>query len=180
MRVNCSSSALLWLINPFIISGCHSYRFKPFSLITANENLIWSGYDFNGDEIYICRGYYNGDIVVGNGIPKIRSCRISYNGREHTLTENFEFLTNPGNAEITWGENPKDGSVPANAIRGGRSAERETLYIGRAEVNYNGKTTVVVGKIHKSANSTAMYFPCVGREYTTEDYEFLICNPEQT
>lgn len=109
-----------------IFSGCYSYRYRPISLIT-NDNLVSGGTDINGDTLYPCRGYYNGNIIVGKGSPKAGSCHVGWGGQEHTLTENFEILTNPKNVNINWKKRPHNGFFPSNAIRGGRSAKKRTL-----------------------------------------------------
>lgn len=134
------------------------------------------GTDINGDTLYPCRGYYNGDIIIGKGNIKSRSCYVGYNGAEHKLTENFEILTNPKNVNINWKKLPDDGSFPSNAIRGGRSAEREPLYIGRCTVRFDGKITTIIGKIHRSA-SKGVYITYGGKEYRCSyGYDILVCD----
>lgn len=94
---------------------------------------------------------------------------------EHRLSENFEILTNPKKVNINWKKRPTNGSFPANAIRGGRTAEREPLYIGRCTMKFDGKTTTIIGKIHRSA-STDMFVAYGGLEYTCNDYDILVCD----
>ncbi len=156
------------------ISGCYSYRFRPISLI-SNDNLVSGGTDSNGDILYPCRGYVNGDIIVGKGNIKSRSCHVGYGGLEYKLTENFEILTNPKNVNINWTKHPTDGSFPSNAIRGGRTAEREPLYIGRCTLQFDGKNTTIIGKIHRSASS-GMFVSYGGKEYQCSSYDILVCN----
>lgn len=135
------------------ISGCYSYRFRPISLL-SNDILVSGGSDTNGDILYPCRGYYNyyGDIIVGKGNPKTSSCYVGYGGYEYRLDHNFKILTNPKNVNINWIKHPTDGSFPSNAISGGRTAEREPIYIGRCTVQFDGNVTTIIGKIHRSAS----------------------------
>lgn len=112
---------------------------------------------------------------MGKGNVKLKSCHVPYNGGEHKLSDNFEILTNPMSVNINWKRRPADGSFPANAIRGGRTAEREALYIGRCTLQFDGKTTTIIGKIHRSA-SQGLYVPYGGSEYLCNDYDILVCD----
>lgn len=137
--------------------------------------MVSGGTDISGSTLYPCRGYYNGDIVVGKGNVKYHSCHVPYNGAEHKLTENFEILTNPKNVNINWKKRPTDESFPSNALRGGRTAEREPLYIGRCTLQFDGKVTTLIGKIHRSA-SKGLYVSYGGGEYLCSDYDILVCD----
>lgn len=137
--------------------------------------MVSGGTDINGDTLYPCRGYYNGDIIVGKGNPKAGSCHVGWGGLEHRLTENFEILTNPKNINLNWKKRPDNGSFPSNAIRGGRSAEREPFYIGRCTLQFDGKLTTIIGKIHRSA-STGLYVTYGGKEYICNNYDILVCD----
>lgn len=144
------------------------------SLIT-DDRLVLGGIDINGESLYPCRGYYNGDIIVGKANPRSSVCYVSYGGLEHAVRENFEIITNPANVNLYWTERPDDGSFPANAIRGGRTAEREALYIGRCTLVFDGRQTTIPGKIHRSA-SDGMFVAFGGREHVCYDYEILVCD----
>lgn len=144
------------------------------NLIT-NDRLVVGGIDVTGETLYPCRAYYNGDIIVGKGNPRLRECHVGYGGLEHVIYENFEIITNPQNVNLYWLRRPDDGSFPGNAIRGGRTAEREALYVGRCELHLeDGRTTTIPGKIHRSASS-GMYVVFGGREYVCYDFEILVC-----
>lgn len=155
-------------------SGCYSYRFRPISLITTTDNLVAGGKDAD-DILYPCRAYYNGDIIPGKGLLRTRSCYVGYNGKEYKFTDNFEMLTNPKKVNLNWKKRPDDGSFPTNAIRGGRTAGREPMFIGRCTLTFNGKTTTMVGKICRSA-STGMYVTYAGAEYICNSYDILVCD----
>lgn len=143
------------------------------SLIT-NDRLVLGGIDVTGELLYPCRAYHNGDIIVGKSNPRSRTCNVGYGGLEHVIVENFEIITNPKNVNLHWIRRPDDGSFPENAIRGGRSGEREAFYIGRCTLVFDGRTTTIPGKIHRSA-STGMYVVFGGREYVCYDFEILVC-----
>lgn len=163
-------------INAFYgCEGCYSYRFRPMELLTGNDRLVIGGIDTNGQTLYPCRVYHNGDIIVGKGNPRSGTCSVGYGGYEHVKTEHFEIITNPQSANLYWTRRPDDGSFPANAIRGGRSAEREPFYIGRCTLVFDGRSTTIPGKIHRSASS-GMYVVFDGREYICYDYEILVCS----
>jgi len=160
----------------FECGGCYSYRFRPMHLITSSENLVAAGSDVNGETLYPCRAYYNGDIIIGKGNPRDRVCHIGYGGVEHEIRENFEIITNPRHANLQWIRRPADGSFPGNAIRGGRTSEREAMYIGRCTLYLDdGRVTTIPGKIHRSASS-GMYVVFGGREYVCYDFEILVCS----
>lgn len=88
------------------------------------------------------------------------------------IQENFEIITNPKNVNLYWVK--YDGSFPENAIRGGRTKEREALYIGRCSLVFEGRPTTIPGKIHRSA-SNGMYVVFGGIEYVCYDFEILVC-----
>ncbi|CAG7723568.1 unnamed protein product [Allacma fusca] len=126
--------------------GCYSYRFRPKRLISYSAN----------DRL----------VVAGRGLndENLYPCRAYHNG---------DIL--PG-ANLVWRQHPKGSPVPANAIRGGRTAERETLYIGRCTFTdqQRRKTMTIPGKYHPSA-SDRLYIPYGGGEYTCEPFELLVC-----
>lgn len=156
------------------ILGCYSYRFRPMYLIT-NDRLVFGGIDVTGETLYPCRAYYQGDIIVGKGNPRARTCRVGYGGLEHEIYENFEIITNPKDVNLYWIKRAEDGSFPANAIRGGRTSEREALYIGRCTLTLeDGRTTLIPGKIHRSA-SAGMFVVFGGLEHVCYDFEILVC-----
>jgi len=162
-------------INAFYnCGGCQSYRFRPISQLSLNENMVAAGNGIGGETLYPCRVYVNGDIIPGKGDPVARSCHVGYAGVEYEAKDNFEILTNPRNANVQWVRR-QSGSFPSNAIRGGRSAEREAFYIGRCTLQLtDGRTTTIPGKIHPSASSS-MYVAFGGQEYQCADYDILVC-----
>jgi hypothetical protein len=65
------------------------------------------------------------------------------------------------------------GTPPANALRGGRTNERETLYIARCALTVDGQTSTVPGKYQPSAGAYVSYG---GAEYKCGSYEFVVCS----
>lgn len=132
----------------------------------------------NNIQLNLCRTYHNGDIIIGKGRADSGECWVTYHGAEHSYRgQNVEFLTHPWdqNSQFSWIRKLSDGNIPFNAIRGGRSAEREPLYIGRCLFNVNSHTSILLpGKIQKSASNN-LYVGFGGREYTCSDYEILVC-----
>ncbi|CAG7832488.1 unnamed protein product [Allacma fusca] len=157
--------------------GCYSYRFRARRLISysANDRLVVAGTGLNNENLYPCRAYHNGDILPGKGDSG--SCHVSYNGAEYTETSNFEVLSNPKGANLVWRQYTKGSPIPDNAIQGGRTAERETLYIGRCTFTDQNqrKTMIVPGKYHPSA-SDKLYIPYGGGEFQCEPFELLVCS----
>lgn len=145
------------------------------SLLTNDDRLVLGGSDVNGESLYPCRGYHNGDIIAGKANPQLSICYVGYGGLEHEIRDNFEIITNPQNVNLHWIRRPDDGSFPENAIRGGRTAEREALYIGRCTLVFQGRQTTIPGKIHRSASIDGMFVVFDGREHVCHDFEILVC-----
>lgn len=121
--------------------------------------------------MYPCRGYFNGDIAVGKSIPGRKGCWVPYGGAERQL-DKFEVLTYPKNVNLNWKKRPADGSIPNNAIPGGRTARRDTLYIGRYTKVFNGKSTTLIGTVFNNV----CYVTYGGAEYNSNDFDYLVCN----
>ncbi|KAJ6644021.1 Zinc metalloproteinase nas-4 [Pseudolycoriella hygida] len=150
--------------------GCFSYRFRPPSLITSNDVLVGGGIHTYGDTLHVCRGYFNGDILLGKTIMNANVCWVPYNGAEHQLFK-YEILTNPQKVNLRWMKSPGYGIVPPNAVPGGRSAIRDTLYICRYTMVFDGKSTTLLGKYHWNG-----CYVSYGYEYYSLDFEFLVCD----
>ena len=151
-----------------LVLGCHSYRFRPFKLPNPTENAVVPGV-MNGTNMYTCRAYHLGDIVPGRLDLTDKTCGVGWNGTGYAVKENFEILTNPDSVKLDWVKHTNE-TFPANAVRGGRSSEREPLYIGRC---LHGDVKIP-GKIHRSG-SHDMYVVYNGKEYLCGNYEILVC-----
>ncbi|CAL8118412.1 unnamed protein product [Orchesella dallaii] len=149
--------------------GCLGYRYVN---INNNPNsLVPIGEEPNGDTLYSCRAYHQGDIVPGKYHAGRRECHVSHGGGEHSKTgDHIEVLTSPNGANLMWA---RTNSLPGNAIRGGRTNERETLYVIRCEINAGGRNVFMPGKYQPSAGPYTSYG---GQEIRcTGTIDFLIC-----
>jgi len=149
-------------------SGCLGYRY-----VNSNNQLnnpVQAGTDLNGDALYSCRAYHEGDILPGKYHPGRRECHVAWRGGEHSKTgAHIEVLTNPNGANFQWQQN---NALPGNAVRGGRSNERETLYVIRCELSVNGQSIWTPGKYQPSAGP---YTSFGGQELRCGNFQFLVC-----
>lgn len=160
-----------------LLKDCFGYRFRSILKITTAEknDLLVSGYATNGDVLYVCRAYQNGDIIPGTGNIYTGWCYVSIYQREHAHA-NGEFLTKAkAGTRLTWSQKPSNNVIPSNAVPGGRTRLGENLYVGRATLNSNGRSTTVVGKVHASRPDVA-FLPLDGVEHEVYSFQFLVCN----
>jgi len=133
-------------------------------------NPVEAGVNFNGDLLAPCRAYHYGDIVPGKYNLRSGECHVAHNGGEHKYTgADVEVLCNPSNLNLQW---VNAGSPPGNALRGGRTNERETLYNIRCALEIDGQSATVPGKYQPS---TGAYISHGGQEYKCGSYEFVTC-----
>jgi hypothetical protein len=150
-------------------SGCLGYRYVNKD--RSPTNLVQAGNEFGGDALYSCRAYHEGNIIPGKYHAGRGECHVAWGGGEHSKRSDIEVLTNPNGANFQW---VSSGSLPSNAIRGGRTNERETLYVIRCQIN-NGEnqSTWMPGKFQPSAGPYTSYggseIRCTGA------VEFLTC-----
>jgi hypothetical protein len=154
--------------------GCFSYRFRFPHLIDSTSNPVEGSEP--GENVYIARAYVNGDIIPGKAAFRSGRwrCWVGYNGKEyHSENGNeFEVLTNPAKANLIWVR--ALGSIPGNAIAGGRTVDAETYYIARCRQTVEG--WVVPGKVYQNQPNT-MYYPYGHKEHKcTDDFDFLVCS----
>lgn len=129
------------------------------------EGAILAGNDADGTPIYVGRAFHEGDQIPAKVLPSKQVAYIAYNGQE-IAKQQYEVLCN-GN--VTWVQSGH-GSVPPNAVVGGRTSNGEPLYIGRT--HFSGALTP--GKVHPSHGS--LYIPFGGAEIPFKSYEVLIEN----
>jgi len=129
------------------------------------EGAILAGNDADGTPLYVGRAYHEGDQIPAKVLPSKQVAYIPYNGQEIPKHQ-YEVLCN-GN--VTWIPSG-NGTVPPNAVVGGRTSGGEPLYVGRT--HFNGSLTP--GKIHPSHGS--LYIPFGGSEVPFKSYEVLIEN----
>lgn len=122
-----------------------------------------AGNDSDGSPIYVGRAFHEGDQLVAKVIPSKQIAYVSYNGQE-IPKHHYEILCH-GN--VSWVPSGH-GHIPPGAIPGGRTANGETLYVGRT--HYMGSLTV--GKVHPSHNT--LYIAYGGNEVPIKAYEIMI------
>jgi len=77
-----------------LISGCPKFEtFRGKSI--ANVNMLVPGgndFDKNQTTLYICTVLYKGNFVPGKYHNERQSCRLIWEGTEHSRTSNFQIL----------------------------------------------------------------------------------------
>lgn len=127
------------------------------------ENAVAGGRDCDGSTIYVGRAFHEGDMLPAKVIPDKNVAYVCHNGEEHPK-DTFEVLCQ---GEFAW-EFCSNGSVPADAVVAGQTADGEPLYVGR--VLHSGSQTV--GKVHPGHG--CLYIPFDGEELSFTDYEVLV------
>ncbi|XP_055548324.1 natterin-4-like [Wyeomyia smithii] len=130
------------------------------------QNALVAGLDQDGSPLYVARAHHEGDLIPGKFIPNRKQAFVSYGGLE-VFKSDFEILFGYG---FIW-VSSSNGRVPKGAVEGGRTASKESLYIGRA--HHEGSLTP--GKIHPSHG--CLYIPFGGSEQLLQHYEVLIWPP---
>lgn len=144
--------------------------------ITAAEkaDLLPAGSDIDGQVLYVCRVYQNGDIIPGKGNINSGRCWVGW-GQKEFLHTSGEFLTKgKSGAGLTWAQKPSNNVIPSNAIPGGRTREGETLFIARSNLVVGEVSSRVVGKVHATKPDRA-FVTFNGLEYIVYSFEFLQC-----
>jgi len=127
------------------------------------EGAILAGNDADGSPIYVGRAYHEADQIPAKVLPSKQVAYVPYGGQEIPKHQ-FEVLCN-GN--VSWVPSG-NGTVPPGDVVGGRTANGEPLYIGRAHV----QGSLTPGKVHPSHGS--LYVPFGGVEMTFKSYEVLV------
>ncbi|CAG2173166.1 unnamed protein product, partial [Oppiella nova] len=129
----------------------HETRYKspgvwqPCSVVQiSSDNPVVGGYEKNGEAHFVGRALHEGDNIPGKVVPSHGICYVSYYYKEHQH-QHYQVLTNPHGANLIWVE-ASGGQVATGALLGGKQADGEKLYIGRAM--HDG--CMVVGKINPS------------------------------
>ncbi|OXA56158.1 Zinc metalloproteinase nas-7 [Folsomia candida] len=149
-------------------SGCQGYRY-----VNKNNNpssLVQAGTEFNGEPLYSCRAYHQGDIIPGKYHQGRGECHVAWGGGEHSKFDNIEVLTNPNGANFIW---VNAVNLPSNAVRGGRTNERETIYVIQCQLQSGDQTVWMPGKF---IPSTGAYTSYGGQEIRCAAVQFLACN----
>jgi len=161
-----------------IVSGCKSYRYLPPSRVIRNETLVQGGSD-GKFAVYLCRANLFGHIILGKAIlTPILRCWLPHDGKEYLLYQNFEILSNVGNAKMKWirgsGQVILNGSVP-----GGRTADGETLYVARfshsIQDSNKSKRIFVPGYVTEGNPKIMKYSYGHKEKECKSNYEVLVC-----
>jgi len=159
----------MWPKSFVFLKGCTAYRFiNPANGL--NAPLITGSEPGTGD-LFTCRAYHGGDIIPGKYNPQTGTCYVGHNGGEYAYKTDLEVLCSPHGANIHWISGPT--SPPPNSIRGGRSNERETLFIVQCQLTLNGQPASLPGKYQRSAGAYTSYG---GQELRCDSYYFLACS----
>lgn len=82
-------------------------------------------------------------------------------------------MTNPGNeANFRWIRST--GSIPSGAIKGGRTKDRETIYVGRCKINVDNRDTLIPG-FYLESKPGELRVPFGGGVRRCNDFEALVC-----
>ncbi|KAL7010895.1 hypothetical protein ACKWTF_013998 [Chironomus riparius] len=143
------------------MDGC---MWIPFNAGLNQSQLVVSATDGDGGAVCIGRTNFSGELIPGKALIRHSTLHFTHNGQEHR-SQNFEVLLNTGG--FTWVAS-SNGSVPPQAVVGGRSSNGETLYVGRAKHLH----LTIPGKIHPSHKCA--YIGCDNREHSKPTYEVLV------
>ena len=160
--------------------ACHSYRFmdihrllaSPHSFESGHFNPVESGHDIDQRPLYVCRVYHGpaGALLVGKmkTTESHTNCWVADGGREYIYGRNFEVLTSPGGHNFTWGA---INAILPSAILGGRTGDREPVYIGKCKVA--GADSITSGSFQ--ARVGALYVPFGGNAVKCSNFQLLTC-----
>ncbi|XP_034234203.1 natterin-4-like isoform X2 [Thrips palmi] len=122
-----------------------------------------AGNDVNGERLYVCRAFHEGDTIPGKLVASHRGAYVSRDGKEHKK-DYYEVLVG---GRVSWVRG-SNGQVPANALVAGRTVQGENLYVGR----FRHAGTMTPGKVHVSHR--CCYIPYGGNEVSATSYEVLV------
>lgn len=131
------------------------------SIIKVGKSVLSPTYDIFGHYFNIT-SFTNG---LGRG-----ECHVAWGGGEHSKFDNIEVLTNPNGANFIW---VNAVNLPSNAVRGGRTNERETIYVIQCQLQSGDQTVWMPGKF---IPSTGAYTSYGGQEIRCAAVQFLACN----
>lgn len=150
--------------------GCLGHRWKN------RKNDIKAPFRSGNLNKYVCRAFYQGEIVPGQGNPKDGCTVIGFNKTETTVntTEEFEILTSENNTNLQW-EKSSDNKILKGAIKGGRTEGVRTLplYIARCE---NGQSNYKFVKITQSTTDEILFIGPNGTKWDKDKCQILTCS----
>lgn len=151
----------MWFIFPY--AGATWQSFGEDSPPFPFQHAVRAGRDADGSVFYVGRAFHEGEMLPAKVCPHLNVAIVSYGGEEVTVTD-YEILRT---GEFVW-EFATNGHIPEGAVEGGRTADDEKLYYGRAI--YQGTQTP--GKVHPSHG--VLYIAFNGEEVAIPEYEVLV------
>ena len=118
-----------------------------------------SGYESNGEKLYVCRASYKGGVHPGKVRKQFGACNIGWGGME-VAVEQYETY-------VIW-QQATHGEVPSSAVVGGHESDGTKLYICRG--NYQGG--VHSGKVRSAFNACNISWG--GEEVKVNPYEVFV------
>jgi hypothetical protein len=70
-------------------------------------------------DFYPSRAEYKGALTPGRYKPAEEKCFLTMDGKEESVWDNFEVLTNPNNCILQW-KHAREGTIPKNSILAGK------------------------------------------------------------
>ncbi len=115
-------------------------------------------------------------MVIGKFVPGAGNdrCWLAFEN-EKEYKENFEVLTLPHGGNFKWAKRPDSSAIPSNAVKGGRTKDRETLYIGRCLVTNGHGKSLIPGFVLES-NGREIRIPLDWKAQRCNDFEYLVCD----
>lgn len=160
--VHASVTGLVALLMLGLVASEATARWVDASGDSVPRRAAEAGWEANGDPLYVCRASFQGGVHPGKVRRGFGGCNIPWGGREHTVF-NHQVWVGDG----YWDE-AANGAIPMDAVRGGREANREPLYVCRAAFG-NG---VHPGKVRPAFGGCNI--PYGGREHAVRRYEVLV------
>lgn len=158
-----------------MLIGCYGYRFRKIEQLSSYQDPYPAGYELDKNIFYVCRIYHDGHLLIGKSLPDDNKCWIGYNGAEIEFKEKFDVLTNPnGRANLRWIRRPDNFAIPKGAIKGGRTKDRENIYVGKCLQKVGNEQTLIPGYFLES-NPRELRIPFGGLMRGCNDFDILVC-----
>ncbi len=130
------------------------------------RNAVVAGNESNGERLYVCRAAYHGGFHPGKVRAAFKACLFGAGGEEQSA-QSYEVLVG---GPAVWVP-AQDGTVPPNAVPGGREGSGERLFVCRAQ--FEGGTHS--GKLRAAFKGCNISY---GRkEHTVHQYQVLATQP---
>jgi len=158
-----------------ILPDCNGYRFIKLTKLSPEAIKVEAGHEIDGKPFYICRVYHEGHLLIGKSIPDDNICYVGMNGVEKLYQDNFSILTHDSRFSLRWQTIFRRPHSPfLKEIRGGRTKDRETIYIGRCSVTAGNESSLIPG-FYLDSNLTELLIPWNGGVTKCTQFQSLIC-----